>query len=154
MRKKTEKFILCVLILSFLAGLGGCSVRPRAARTENGERLFRMGFSGASVCRAMRLIQDGGYLYQNKSKHLLLTETGEALARMLCARHATLVSCLRTVGVSESAAAEDACRLEHYLSDETFRAIGRLLDELTAGASLPGENIPAVSAQQAPPREA
>ena len=47
MRKKTEKFILCVLILSFLAGLGGCSVRPRAARTENGERLFRIGFSGA-----------------------------------------------------------------------------------------------------------
>ncbi len=114
----------------------------------------RMGFSGASVCRAMRLLQDGGYIYQNKNKHLLLTETGEALARMLCARHATLVSFLRTIGVSESAAAEDACRLEHYLSDETFRAIGRLLDELTAGASLPGENIPAVSAQQAPPREA
>lgn len=47
MRKKTGKFILCVLILALLASLGGCYVRPRPARTESGERLFRMGFSGA-----------------------------------------------------------------------------------------------------------
>ena len=114
----------------------------------------RMGFSGASVCRAMRLLQDGGYLYQNQNKRLLLTEAGEARARKLCARHATLVAFLRAIGVSESAAVEDACKLEHHMSEETFLAIRRQLDELTAGASLPSENIPAVSAQQAPPREA
>ena len=85
----------------------------------------RMGFSGASVCRAMRILQDGGYLRQDKNKRLLLTEAGEARARKLYERHELLISFLTAIGVSEAAASADACKLEHYMSEETFRAIRR-----------------------------
>ena len=89
-----------------------------------------MGFSGASVCRAMRILKDCGYLCQNENKHLLLTEAGEARARRIYERHATLTAFLRAIGVGEAAAAEDACKLEHYMSEESFRAIRRQLEEL------------------------
>ena len=90
----------------------------------------RMGFSGASVCRAMRILQDGGYLRQDKNKRLLLTEAGEARARELYERHELLISFLTAIGVSEAAASADACKLEHYMSEETFRAIRRQMEAL------------------------
>ena len=93
----------------------------------------RMGFSGASVCRAMRILQDGGYLRQDKNKRLLLTEAGEARARKLYERHELLISFLTAIGVSEAAASADACKLEHYMSEETFRAIRRRLRPLSRG---------------------
>lgn len=90
----------------------------------------RMGFSGASVCRAMRILQDGGYLRQDKNKRLLLTEAGEARARKLYERHELLISFLTAIGVSKAAASADACKLEHYMSEETFRAICRQMEAL------------------------
>ena len=91
----------------------------------------RMGFSGASVCRAIRILQDCGYLFQNDNKHLFLTEAGRERARMLYDRHTTLIAFLKAIGVSESVAEKDACRLEHYISEETFQAILRQLKEMT-----------------------
>ncbi len=83
----------------------------------------RLGYSGASVSRAVHILRDGGYLKQAPNRFLLLTAEGSALARTIMDRHAILEAYLRAIGVSESAASEDACKLEHDLGDEAFRAI-------------------------------
>ena len=90
-----------------------------------------MGFSGASVCRAVRILQDLGYLKKDRSKCLLLTKAGKTRAQMIYERHAVLTAYLKTIGVSACVASEDACKLEHYMSEETFQAIHRQLREMT-----------------------
>ena len=90
----------------------------------------RMGFSGASVCRAVRILQHYGYLYLDDNKCLLLTKEGKKRAKRIYERHSVLTSFLVSIGVSESVASEDACKLEHYMSEETFQAIQTTLEEL------------------------
>ncbi len=84
-----------------------------------------LGYSGASVSRAVHILQSGGYLKQAPNRFLLLTDEGNALARTIKERHAILEAFLREMGVSRSAAAEDAYRLEHDLSEEAFQSICR-----------------------------
>ena len=89
-----------------------------------------MGLSQASVSRAVHILQDDGYLEQGTSRRLLLTEIGMAAAKKVYERHVTLSAFLKEIGVSDSVASDDACKLEHYMSDETFLAIRRHLTRI------------------------
>ena len=82
-----------------------------------------MGYSKPSVSRAMGLLREGGYITVNKEGFLSLTETGEAVARKIFERHTVLSSMLMALGVDEKTASEDACKIEHVISDATFEAI-------------------------------
>ena len=82
-----------------------------------------MGFSKPSVSRAVHLLEDAGYLTIDKDGFLLLTESGQARAEKIYTRHTILTKFLKQLGVSDEIAAEDACKVEHYISDETFNAI-------------------------------
>ena len=82
-----------------------------------------MGYSKPSVSRAVGLLKQGGYLLMDKDGSLTLTEEGIALAEKVFERHTVVTAALRALGVSEKAAAEDACKIEHILSDESFDAI-------------------------------
>ena len=82
-----------------------------------------MGFSKPSVSRAVGLLKSGGYLCVDKDGSLNLTESGIETARSVFERHTVLTRLLQSLGVSRETAAEDACRIEHVISDETFRAI-------------------------------
>jgi len=82
-----------------------------------------MGYSKPSVSRAMGLLREGGYITVSKEGFLSLTETGEAVARKIFERHTVLSSMLMALGVDEKTAAEDACKIEHVISDATFEAI-------------------------------
>ena len=86
-----------------------------------------MGLSQASVSRAVHLLQDDGYLELGPSRRLLLTKSGLAAAKKVYNRHVILSAFLKEIGVSDSVASDDACKLEHYMSDESFRAIRRHL---------------------------
>ena len=86
-----------------------------------------MGYSGPSVCRAVRNLKDGGYLSQGPNKRLFLTDFGKERAQMIYERHTVLTAFLKAIGVSESVASEDACKLEHYTSEESYQAIRKLL---------------------------
>ena len=82
-----------------------------------------MGFSKPSVSRALGLLKDEGLVKKDKVGYLKLTEAGEILAKRIYERHTVLTRLLISIGVDEKTAAEDACRVEHYISDTTFDAI-------------------------------
>lgn len=82
-----------------------------------------MGYSKPSISRAVGLLKQGGYLTVNNEGFLSLTETGIAVAEKIFERHTVLTQLLVRMGVSEETAAEDACKIEHVISDETFLAI-------------------------------
>ena len=84
-----------------------------------------MGYSKPSVSRAVGLLKNGGYIVVDKDGYITLTDTGKDLAQKIYERHTVLSSMLIALGVSEKTAAEDACRLEHAISDESFEAIKR-----------------------------
>ena len=82
-----------------------------------------MGFSKPSVSRALGLLKEEGLVKKDKDGYLKLTEAGKILAKRIYERHTVLPSLLIGLGVDEKTAAEDACRVEHYISDTTFNAI-------------------------------
>lgn len=86
-----------------------------------------MGYSKPSVSRAVGLLKQGGYLQVDKDGFLILTESGNCVARKIYERHTVLTQALMALGVSKEAAAEDACKIEHVISDETFAAIKKHL---------------------------
>ena len=84
-----------------------------------------MGYSKPSVSRAMSLLRQGGYLLVDEHGHLALTEVGQEVAEKIFERHTVLTRLLISLGVEADVAAEDACRVEHVISDQSFEAIKR-----------------------------
>ena len=82
-----------------------------------------MGFSKPSVSRAVGLLKQGGYLLMDKDRYLTLTESGLDVAKKIYERHTLLSKFLVRLGVDEKTASEDACKMEHDISDESFSAI-------------------------------
>ena len=84
-----------------------------------------MGYSKPSISRAVGLLKKGGYLLMDKDGSLTLTEPGLEIAKKVYERHTLLTNVLIRLGVSPETAAEDACKMEHVISDETFEAMKR-----------------------------
>ena len=84
-----------------------------------------MGFSKPSVSRAVGILKSGGYLTVDESGYLTLTDEGLYVAGRTYERHQVLTEVFERLGVSRETAAEDACRIEHVISDETFAAVKR-----------------------------
>ena len=82
-----------------------------------------MGFSKPSVSRAMGLLKDEGLVFTDDHGFVNLTEEGEKIAARIYERHQVLSKLLMDIGVDEKTATEDACRIEHYISETTFNAI-------------------------------
>lgn len=88
-----------------------------------------MGYSKPSVSRAVGLLKTGGYLVMEKDGTLTLTETGLETAQKVYERHTILTTLLVRLGVNPETAAEDACKMEHVISDETFEAMKRHISQ-------------------------
>ena len=82
-----------------------------------------MGYSKPSVSRAVGILKKGGYLLMDKDGYLTLTESWLAVAKKIYDRHTLLTDFLIRLGVNEKTAVEDACKIEHDISDETFDAL-------------------------------
>ena len=87
-----------------------------------------MGYSKPSVSRAVNLLKNGGYIAMDKDNLITLTDSGLEIAKKIFDRHTLLANLLIRLGVSEKTAAEDACKLEHSISDESFEAIRRYIE--------------------------
>ncbi|MBQ9468280.1 MAG: metal-dependent transcriptional regulator [Clostridia bacterium] len=87
-----------------------------------------MGFSKPSVSRAMGLLKKGGYIRVDGGGAITLTDAGREVAEKIYDRHTTITRILENLGVSHDAAVEDACKMEHYISEETFTAFRRHLE--------------------------
>ncbi len=87
-----------------------------------------MGFSKPSVSRAVGNLKSEGYITVDRDGYITLTETGENLASKIYERHTILEELLVSLGVSRETAEDDACKIEHHISDETFEAIKKFAE--------------------------
>ena len=82
-----------------------------------------MNYSKPSISRAMGLLKEQRYIQIDPDGHILLTESGKAIAEKIMERHLVLSKMLISLGVDEATATEDACRIEHVISDTSFAAL-------------------------------
>ena len=82
-----------------------------------------LGVSKPSVSRAMGILRDGGFIRIAEDGNIILTDTGREVAERIYERHRLLAAILMRLGVDEKTATEDACKMEHYISDTSFAAI-------------------------------
>ena len=87
-----------------------------------------MGFSKPSVSRAVGLLKNGGFITVDKDGYISLTEVGQEVSEKIYQRHLVLTKFFVRLGVNETTAAEDACKIEHDISDESFEAIKRVME--------------------------
>lgn len=113
-----EMYLETILILS--------QKSPYVRSVDVGEY---MGFSKPSVSHAMGLLRTGGYVSMDENGYLSLTESGAELAEKIYERHRILTKLLTMLGVSEQVASEDACKMEHVISDESFAALKRYTEQ-------------------------
>ena len=95
-----------------------------------------LNFSKPSVSVAMKNLRENGYILMDDQGHITLTASGQTIADTMYERHTMLSNWLIYLGVDAKTAAEDACRMEHVLSAQTFEAIKRhitLVHELPDG---------------------
>lgn len=88
-----------------------------------------MGYSKPSVSRAVSLLKNGGYIVMDEENFITLTDSGLEIAKKIYDRHTLLSDLLIRLGVSAEVAAQDACKMEHTISDETFEAIQRHMEQ-------------------------
>lgn len=88
-----------------------------------------LGYSKPSVSRAMGLLKTGGYIVMRKDGAITLTESGLTIAQKIYERHTLITSLLIRLGVDPTVAAQDACKMEHAISDESFSAIKRHMEQ-------------------------
>lgn len=89
-----------------------------------------MGYSKPSVSRAIGLLKNGGYVSVDPDGHLHLTELGLEIASKIHERHRVLTDLLIHVGVDRETAEEDACKMEHAISDTSFEALKDFIENL------------------------
>ena len=88
-----------------------------------------MGFSKPSVSRAVGLLKKGEFLTVDKDGFLHLTDIGEEVALEIYERHNILTKYLVSIGVDEETASQDACKMEHHISQVTFEAIKKQINK-------------------------
>ncbi|MBR3298743.1 MAG: metal-dependent transcriptional regulator [Clostridia bacterium] len=92
-----------------------------------------MGYSKPSISRAMRILKENGFIVIDSLGAITLTEKGRASAEKTYERHRVLTSLFIGLGISAEVAADDACKIEHVISDETFEAIKRHIIDKKGG---------------------
>lgn len=86
-----------------------------------------LGYSRPSVSRAVGLLKQANYLTMDEGSFLALTESGLEIAQKIYERHTVLSAALVALGVDPETAAEDACKIEHVISDKAFAAVQKHL---------------------------
>ena len=87
-----------------------------------------MGYSKPSVSRAVKLLRDEGHINVNADGYITLTDSGYTIANRIFERHTLLTKLFMALGVDEETASNDACKIEHSISDQTFDAIKNHFD--------------------------
>ncbi len=112
MQESGEMYLESVLVLSQKGG---------PVRSLDVAR--HLGYSKPSISRAMALLRENGYVSIDEHGYITLTEKGAAIANKIYDRHVVLTEHLVQLGVDAKTAEEDACRMEHVISDSTYKAV-------------------------------
>ena len=89
----------------------------------------KTGYSKPSVSRAIGLLRRAGYVVADKDGYLTLTDVGEEVAKKIFERHTLITDFLIRLGVDKETASEDACRIEHHISDASIEAIKKHINK-------------------------
>ncbi|NLT57816.1 MAG: metal-dependent transcriptional regulator [Clostridiales bacterium] len=114
-QESAENYLECILML-----------QQQQGQVRSIDIVNRMGFSKPSISIAMKQLREGNYIDMDENNLITLTEAGREIAERIFERHQTLANMLIRLGVGEETAFEDACKLEHDLSEESFMAIKNL----------------------------
>ncbi len=82
-----------------------------------------LGYTKPSVSRAIGILKKGGFISVDSDGYITLLDSGKQVAENLYERHTVLSNMLMALGVDEETATEDACRIEHVISDKSFNAV-------------------------------
>ena len=118
MRESAENYLEAILMLS-----------RKTDRVRSVDLADHFGYSKPSISRAVSLLAEAGYIERADDGTITLTSSGTGVAESVYHRHETLTSWLVSIGVDPQTAADDACRIEHVISEETFDHIHRQLGE-------------------------
>ena len=88
-----------------------------------------MGYSKPSVSRALGILKKSGHVAVDNNGHLSLTDEGRIVAEKIYERHKILTEFLVSIGVNPETASDDACKIEHHISDESLNAIKKTLEK-------------------------
>ena len=110
--ESAENYLETILIL-----------KKRMGQVRSIDIVNELSVSKPSVSVAMKNLRTNGYIEMDRDGYITLLETGNAIAEKMYERHTFLTEWLTSLGVSPDIAAEDACRIEHVISEETFDAL-------------------------------
>ncbi len=127
--ESSENYLETILILSHHLPM------VRAVDVAN-----EMNFKKSSVSVAMKHLRENGYISVSPEGGITLTHSGKTIAEMIYERHRLLSAWLEELGVCATIAAEDACRIEHVISPESFEAIKKHVRIKTEEGASPSEN--------------
>lgn len=88
-----------------------------------------LNYKKSSISVAMKNLRNNNYITVSEQGYISMTEEGRAIAEMIYERHTLLTKWLTSLGVAEDVAAEDACRIEHDLSSESFEALKKHMEK-------------------------
>ena len=115
--KSAEDYLECILVL-----------QQKNAKVISLDIAIAMNYSKPSISRAMKNLRENGYIEVDNDGYINLTKKGLSIAEKIYDRHVTLTNYFISLGVAKDVAAEDACKIEHDISDETFDAIKATLN--------------------------
>lgn len=119
-QESAENYLETILVISHRKGM------VRSIDIVN-----KLEFSKPSVSVAMKNLRENGYIEMDKDGYIMLLDKGRKIAEKIYERHTTLSKYLIALGVDPVVAAEDACRIEHVISAESFEAIKNHIKEKT-----------------------
>lgn len=103
-------------------------LQERRGQVRSIDIVNELGFSKPSVSIAMKKLRENGYISMEPDGRITLNESGLAIANRIYDRHKTITRFFMLLGVSEDVATEDACKVEHDISDETFEKIRQFVN--------------------------
>ena len=118
LQESGEMYLETIYVLS--------KIRPNVRSIDISDH---MGYSKPSVSRAVAILKNGGYILVDKDGFITLTDSGRTVAEKIFERHTLISNLLIRLGVEPEVAAEDACRIEHAISDESFEALKRYMEQ-------------------------
>ena len=104
-------------------------LQKRLGQVRSIDIVNELGYSKPSISIAMKKLRESGHVAMAEDGTLTLTDSGMEIAARVYSRHTALTDLFRLLGVSPETAAEDACRVEHDLSDETYRCIQQFIEK-------------------------
>ena len=110
--ESAENYLETILMLS-----------KRQAQVRSIDIANELNFSKPSVSVALKNLRQNGYIIVNENGHISLTDDGLTIANNVLERHQLITSLFIALGVAPEVAAEDACRMEHVISEESFNAL-------------------------------